>query len=189
MANNSKANFFKGASTRSKLATKCSSPPEYVSPAETPDSDPLPNRSEVKDPSTGKNIDQNMFEEIQKMSATLQVVAGDVVVIKGTTKELKDSVAKIQERLGEAEQQISDIEDMHAGMEKSMEKCDKRLEILRTYVEDLENISRRNNIRMVGLKEGKEQTGKVAQYAEKILYEGLGPSDCRPHVWPERAAS
>uniref|UniRef100_A0A3Q3WCU9 L1 transposable element RRM domain-containing protein n=1 Tax=Mola mola TaxID=94237 RepID=A0A3Q3WCU9_MOLML len=69
---------------------------------------------------------------------------------------------------------ISDMEDMYAGMEKNIEKCDKRLETLWTRVEDLENRSRRNNIRIVGLKEGKEETGKVAQYVERILSKGLG---------------
>lgn len=44
-----------------------------------------------------------------------------------------------------------------------------RLAILWT----LENRGRRNNIRIIGLKEGKDETGKVAQYVEKILYEGL----------------
>lgn len=126
------------------------------------------------DQSAGKNIDEDMFEEIRKMSATLQTVAGDVVAIKETTKELKDSVDNIQERLGEAEQRISDMEDMQAGMEKNIEKCDGRLETLWARVEDLENRSRRNNFRMVGLAEGKEGTGRVAEYVEKILSEGLG---------------
>ena len=96
------------------------------------------------------------FEEIRKMNATLQVVAVDVVTIKDTTKELK--VENIQIRLAVAEQQISDIEDVHAQMEKNM-KCDKKLETLWTRVEDLENRSQRNNVRLVGLKEGKEDTG------------------------------
>ena len=53
-----------------------------------------------------------------------------------------------------------------------MEKCDKRLETLWMRVEDLENRSKRNNVRVVGLIEGKEETGKVIQYVEKILSQG-----------------
>ena len=101
MANNSKANFFKGVSTRSKLATKRSPLPESASPAIKPESNPQLNKSELRDSSTGRNIDENMFKERQKMGTTLQVVAGDVVAIKETTKELKDSVANIQERIEE----------------------------------------------------------------------------------------
>lgn len=179
MANNNKANFFQGASTRSKQATKGNPlPPWNASPATAPAAPVAPdNRTPPKktnDQGAGKNIDEDMFEEIRKMSATLQRVAGDVVAIKETTKEQKDSVDNIQERLGEAEQRISDMEDIQAGMEKNIEKCDERLETLWARVEDLENQSRRNNVRMVGLAEGKEETGKVAEYVEKILSEGLG---------------
>lgn len=106
------------------------------------------------------------------MSTTLQVVAMDVVSIKETTKELEHSVENIQLRLGEAEQ-WSDVENMHAEMKKNIEKCEERMETLWTCVEDLENQSRRNNIRMVRLKEGKEETGKVAQYVERIIYRSL----------------
>ncbi|KAL7395418.1 hypothetical protein ABVT39_016355 [Epinephelus coioides] len=170
MANNSGANFFKGASTRSKLATKSSLPPESVSSVETSERNPPPNKPKTDDTTAGrKNDDGNMFEEILKMNATLQVVAVDVV----STKELKDSVEDIQIRLGEVEQWILDIEDTNAEMEKNVDKCDKRLEMLWAGVEDLENRSRRNNVRMVGLKEGKEETGKMIQYVERIISEGL----------------
>lgn len=43
-------------------------------------------------------------------------------------------------------------------------------------MEDLDNRSRRNNITVVGLKEGKEETGKVDQYVERIVSEGHGIS-------------
>ena len=86
---------------RSKLASKTSPTPERTSLTPSGDSDPKP----------GAVFDDNtMFEEIQKMSATLQVVATDVVSIKETTKELKDAVVSIQVRLGEAEQRIVDVE-------------------------------------------------------------------------------
>ncbi|CAJ1050792.1 PREDICTED: LINE-1 type transposase domain-containing protein 1 [Xyrichtys novacula] len=168
MSNNSKANFFKGAATRSKLASKTSPTRERTSASPTAayDSDRTP----------GEYDEKTVLEEIRNMSATLQMVATDVVSIKETTKELKDAVQSIQVRLGEAEQRISDVEDVNTRMEKSMEKCGKRLETLWTRVEDLENRSRRNNVRVVGLKEGKEETGKVIQYVEKIISQGLGLS-------------
>ena len=61
MANNSKTNFFKGASVRSRLATRG-------------ESNPPPDRSGATDPGTAGNIDENMFEEIQKMSATTRTI-------------------------------------------------------------------------------------------------------------------
>lgn len=74
--------------------------------------------------------DKTVFEEIGKMSATLQMVVADVVLIKETTKELEDAVGSIQVRLGEAEQRISDMEYVNTRMEESTGKCDKRLEAL-----------------------------------------------------------
>lgn len=185
MSSNSKANFFKATGKRvttrlTKMAdaeteTRYNQPPERASSPGTPESDTPTNKSKIEDSisHTGR-IDGDMFEEIRKMSATLQVVAMDVVSIKETTKELKDSVENVQIRLGEAEQRISEVEDVSARMEENVGKCDKKLETLWTRVEDLENRSRRNNVRMVGLKEGKEETGKVIQYVEKVLSQGLG---------------
>lgn len=103
------------------------------------------------------------------MNATLQVVAKDVTTIKDTTKELKDSVEDIKVRLGEAEQRISDIEDASALTEAKVDKCEERLEVLWSRVEDLENRSRRNNVRIIGLKEGVEEPGKLDQYVTEIL--------------------
>jgi len=44
------------------------------------------------------------------------------------------------------------------------------------HMEYLENRSRRNNARVVGLKKGKEEMGKLIQYVGKILSQGLGLS-------------
>lgn len=120
----------------------------------------------------GRNDNNNMFEEILKINAALLVA--DVISIKETTNKLKDAMENIQVRLRDAEQQISDIEDTNARMEKGMKKCNKTLETLWTRVEDLENRSWRNNVRLVGLKEGKEEVDKVIQYVEKNIFQGLG---------------
>lgn len=109
--------------------------------------------------STGSDRKKDVFEEIKKMNTTLRVVAKDV-----TTKELKDSLEDIKVRLGEAEQRISDIEDASALTEAKVDKCEERQEVLWSRVEDLENRSRRNNVWIIGLKEGVEEPGKVDQY-------------------------
>lgn len=167
MSNNSRAKFFKCGGTRSKLTTRSNTPPESVLLAVTPESKQSKPKMDEARSHFERNDNNNMFEEIRKMSVTLQVVAMDVISIKETTKELKDAVENIQVRLGDKEH-IEDIEDVNAQMEKGKEKCDKRLETLWTRVEDLENRSQRNNVRLVGLKEGKEK-GKMIQYVEKII--------------------
>ncbi|KAK5603382.1 hypothetical protein CRENBAI_008741 [Crenichthys baileyi] len=105
------------------------------------------------DQNTEENGNKTVFEEIWCMNATLRVVATDVT-IKDTTKELKDAVEQIKGHLGEAEQSIALEED--AG--------------------DLENRRRRNSVQLVGLKEGREEPGRVIQYVKKIMSQGLGLS-------------
>lgn len=147
-----KANFFQGSSKRSK---------------------PTP-RSNMADNERPEGTGDKVMEEIRKMNATLKVVAADVTAIKETTKELKEAVDNIQIRLGDAEQRISNIEDANGRLDNDVQKHDKQIQTLWMRVEDLENRSRRNNVRLVGLKENKEQKGKVMQYVERILSEGLG---------------
>lgn len=174
MTSNNKANFFKGATTRKKQASiSLATAPlsaqtmELESPASTPATDDAP--LAATEESTGSDSKNDVLEEIKKMNATLQIVAKDVNTIKGTTKELKDAVEDIKVRLGEAEQRISDIEDASALTEAKVNKCEDRLEVLWSRVEDLENRSRRNNVRIIGLKEGVEEPGKVDQYVTEIL--------------------
>nr|XP_015818022.2 LINE-1 type transposase domain-containing protein 1 [Nothobranchius furzeri] len=121
----------------------------------------------------GTESKKDIFEEIKKMNATLQVVAKDVTTIKETTKELKDSVEDIKVRLGEAEQRISEMEDASVLTEAKVDKVQKRLEALWSRVEDFENRSRRNNVRIIGLKEGVEAPGNVDKYVTEILAKAL----------------
>ncbi len=62
----------------------------------------------------------------------------------------------MQGRLSEAEGRISDIEDTTQQLVTDRELHSKHINTLWTRVEDLENRSRRNNVRLLGLTEGKE---------------------------------
>ncbi|KAL1279415.1 hypothetical protein QQF64_026088 [Cirrhinus molitorella] len=53
------------------------------------------------------------------------------------------------------------------------ERHNKRLEVMWNRIEELENRSRRNNVRMIGLKEGLEAGGMI-KCMYKIMSEGLG---------------
>uniref|UniRef100_A0AAV2LVG7 L1 transposable element RRM domain-containing protein n=1 Tax=Knipowitschia caucasica TaxID=637954 RepID=A0AAV2LVG7_KNICA len=165
MPNTSKVNFFKGA-TATRLTTKRL--------ASAPLPQPEEDASSGVSGEEGPEMSETMFDELRKMNATLQTMAADVITIKETTKELKESVESIQARMGEAEQRISDLEDSHEQASSKLEKCDKRVDVLWSRVEDLENRSRRNNVRIVSLKEGLEEQGKMAKYVEKILGDALG---------------
>lgn len=123
--------------------------------------------------STQKANLESILAEVSKVSSTLQKVATDVSTIKGTIEELKNAVKATEERLTEAEGRISDVEDSTQQLLHSREQQGKRIEDLWSRVEDLENRSRRNNVRLLGLKEGIEGDNLI-ECVGKILSEGLG---------------
>lgn len=131
-----------------------------------------PDDASPKNDSTQNSNLESILAEVSKMSATLQTVASDVSTIKGTTDELKNAVKAMQERLTQAEGRISGVEDSTQQLLNVREQQRKRLDTLWNRVEDLENRSRRNNVRLLGLKEGIEGDNLIA-CVEKILSEGL----------------
>ena len=116
---------------------------------------------------------ETLFAEMGKISATLHKVTSDVSTIKETTAELKNAVNAMQEWLTEVEGRVSDIEDTKQQLVSNSELHSKRINTLWDRVEDLENRSRRNNVRLLGLSEGIEGDN-IKACINKILSEGLG---------------
>lgn len=117
---------------------------------------------------------EDLFAEIVKMNTTLNKVASDVSIIKSDTTELKNTVSALQTRLDEAESRISNVEDSNASMANVNSILKQKVEQLWSRVEDHENRGRRKNIRLIGLKEGKETGSTMNDYVKKILGDGLG---------------
>lgn len=115
---------------------------------------------------------EKLLAEVTKMGTTLKTVATDVSTIKETTTELKNAVSAMQVRMTEAESRISDAEDTIQQLVADRQRLGERIEELWSRIEDLENRSRRNNVRLIGLKEGSEGDD-VKACVEKILTEGL----------------
>ncbi|KAK1882582.1 LINE-1 type transposase domain containing protein 1 [Dissostichus eleginoides] len=121
-----------------------------------------------------KNDINKLFAEITKIGTTLKTVASDVSIIKSDTTELKNAVNALQIRLEEAEDRIGSLEDSTANMANESKGLARRVEQLWNHVEDQENRGRRNNIKLIGLKEGKEAGSTINDYVKKILNDGLG---------------
>ena len=115
----------------------------------------------------------NLLSEMGKIASTLQVVATDVSSIKETVADLKNSVGSLQVRLDEAEERISAVEDATSKLSEDSLKADERLDALYNRIEELENINRRNNVRLVGLKEDLETNGLVS-CVQELMTEALG---------------
>ncbi|KAF3847098.1 hypothetical protein F7725_020126 [Dissostichus mawsoni] len=121
-------------------------------------------------PRQSKRTISTNFAEITKIGTTLKTVASDVSIIKSDTTELKNAVNALQISLEEAEDRIGSLEDSTANMANES----KRVEQLWNRVEDQENRGRRNNIKFIGLKEGKEAGSTINDYVKKVLNDGLG---------------
>ncbi|KAG7495694.1 hypothetical protein JOB18_003953 [Solea senegalensis] len=123
--------------------------------------------------SQGNNMG-DIFAEIGKMNTTLNKVASDVSTIKSDTTELKNNVSALQTCLEEAESRIGDMEDSTASMANENKVLRQKVEQLWSCVDDQENRGRRKNIRLIGMKKGKETGNTMNDYVKKIMNEGLG---------------
>lgn len=127
-------------------------------------------------PSSPKDLNESLEKllvEVSKMSSTLSTVATDVSTIKQTTAELKTTVTAIQERLEEAEERIAHLEDSSERLVNDSSTRNKQVDVLWNRVQTLENQSRRNNVRLVGLKETYGTNGTLSTCIQRILKEGL----------------
>ncbi|KAL7402142.1 hypothetical protein ABVT39_010371 [Epinephelus coioides] len=121
-----------------------------------------------------KTNTEDAFAEMTKICATLNGVANDVSIIKADTTELKSTVSALQTRLEEVESPITNMEDCTANVANENKGLAKRVEQLWNGVENQENRSRRNKVRLVGLKDGKEAGTAMNDYIRKMRSDGLG---------------
>lgn len=106
-----------------------------------------------------------MEEKLSRFSETLDKIS--------TTLENHST------RITAAEQRVSDVEDEVTGLGKRLLEAEKKIALLANCVDDLENRSRRDNIRIINLKEGMEGTNPI-HFFETWLPSFLG-LDKRPN--------
>uniref|UniRef100_H2ZZC0 L1 transposable element RRM domain-containing protein n=1 Tax=Latimeria chalumnae TaxID=7897 RepID=H2ZZC0_LATCH len=104
---------------------------------------------------------EGMSRDIKNMYALLQKVAGDI-------ESLKETAQNMGNRLSTAEDRISTAEDQIQQLESGMRDLGKKLEAALTKVNDLENRSHRNNIRIVGFPENVEEGSPMSFLSKKI---------------------
>lgn len=89
--------------------------------------------------------------------------------IQGSIDTLTMSVSSMQGWISVAEQRISDVEDTVSGNEQSLSLLKKDNKVLRNKLEHIENYNRRNNIRLIGLREGDEGRDTVKFFKTWLL--------------------
>uniref|UniRef100_H3A568 L1 transposable element RRM domain-containing protein n=1 Tax=Latimeria chalumnae TaxID=7897 RepID=H3A568_LATCH len=82
--------------------------------------------------------------------------------------EIKETNANLLQRMVVAEQQIVDMGDEQCKMADNTRDLQKQIEALRIRIDDQENCSQRNNLRMVGFPENVEQ-GKPIKFLLETL--------------------
>jgi len=73
-----------------------------------------------------------------------------------SNQQIKEAVGAFSERLTEAETRISTAEDQITSLVKQTDTTEKRVHKLTSQMKEMENLQRRNNLRLVGLPEGSE---------------------------------
>lgn len=112
-------------------------------------------------------------EEMGKVGQLLTTLQEEVNEVKEANKELRNDVDQIMLRLDEAESRISQLEDENVKLCTSAEKSAKKCEELHQAIEDAANRDRRQNLRLIGLKE-KSEGGKLDECVRQIISEALG---------------
>lgn len=106
--------------------------------------------------------------------------------ISGVLTAIKDVQANIHEcnrRITQAEEQVSSAEDSISGLQTKVSASERKVKFLEMKADDLENRSRRNNMRIVGIPE-KEEGADSCAFMEKWFTENL---NVQPPVVLERA--
>ncbi|ROI15281.1 LINE-1 retrotransposable element ORF1 protein [Anabarilius grahami] len=132
---------------------------------------------------TDKNQDSNIMSAIASMREDFSVKFTGIL---SAIQEVKQDVKEFSNRLSTAEQRISDTEDQVSELQNTVDTLQQQVKLFGVKLEDQENRSRRNNVRLVGLPEGAEGSDTVG-FLERWLPEVLGPESFTNPITIERA--
>lgn len=127
---------------------------------------------ESASPNSDGTVVQQVTLNIEKMLDTKLAN-----ILKPVT-EMSEKLDKLVDRLGTVEQRVSDLEDNAAGNAPRLESLESALKKAMGKLENYENQSRRQNVRIIGLKEGTEGKNPPV-FFEKWIPEGLGHGHAR----------
>lgn len=91
----------------------------------------------------------------------------------------RQEIRQINDRVKEAENRVSTLEDQLPPMSKAIQSHAQDIAALLNKVDDLENRSRRNNVRLVGVPEKAEGRNLVA-FLESWLINAIGKDSLSP---------
>lgn len=101
-------------------------------------------------------------------------MANSVEALENNMNEVKRDVASNIAQMEEAETRIMSTEEKLETSMAELSKASGQITYLESKVEDMENRSRRKNLRMFGLREGEEGNRQLLDYVQEMLPGWLG---------------
>lgn len=145
---------------------------------------PVPQRSE-DNVSTVPTI-SDVFSAISSCNTSLATMTLHMGGLKADMALIRNDLQKINDRVEAAEGRISTVEDQLPSMQKTLKTATLQIAALLSKVDDLENRSRRSNIRLVGVPEKAEGRDPVA-FLESWLSDTVGKDLLSPFFAIERS--
>ncbi|KAL2082772.1 hypothetical protein ACEWY4_022590 [Coilia grayii] len=123
-----------------------------------------------------KALDSLKFDICSKIELAIGGVQADIAAVR---EELTSSVTSLHETVNDQGGRLKELEtsaaatcDSMSAMKRTVSELQSQVKVLQTKCEDLENRSRRNNIRLVGIPEDQEGT-MVIEFVSNLLQEVL----------------
>lgn len=135
------------------------------------------------DPVSEEDCFQALMQAISVYQTTLTAKIGTLQMDFGL---LWRDMDKMRDRLGEAKRHVGDSEDSIRDNQASIHTLQVKMKALKSWAEDSENRSRRNNLRVLGLPEGAEGKDPTV-FTETLLCTLLPLAPFSQHFVVERA--
>lgn len=133
------------------------------------DDQPSPDGANVRPTGEVAEDIANIFAVLKQMSTELQNL-GD---IRKATMSMEGKLSSLVTRIKDVEGRLGFLEDAEEQRHATPPATKTEVEALREKVDDMEDRSRRNNLRFVGISEGSE-AGDAIAFLEKTIPELLG---------------
>ncbi|CAJ0963119.1 unnamed protein product [Ranitomeya imitator] len=142
---------------------------------------------EEESPAEEQEVQQGSRDAVTSLvSSCKQSLTQQLQEVKGVTAQINAALQKIDKRVGAVEERVSTAEDHIVQLQKAERKFTQAISELAAKNEDLENRSRRNNIRIVGVPE-KAEGRNPTEYVESWLLETFGDAALTKVFAVERA--
>lgn len=132
--------------------------------------------SEASSPESDGITMTQLVEELAKQRESLKedisaLIQDSLVPLQTTMKALAESVNSVQQRLTEAESRTGDNFDKICALEPAVEALLTQNATLLDRIEDLENRSRRNNLRIINVPESSEGVENAVNFVANLIME------------------